>query len=220
MPKTIVINKTKKSKRNKRVPTYMPNGNRMDEVKYLDYSNPLVTLTDSGTALLMNGCIQALDSVNDRIGRKIVMKRIKVRASAGVQVADLVAGTGYSSDADTIRFLVVYDKQANGGAATYASLMNTSGVFNAPLSMRNVSTLDRYTVLADRTFQICASGPNSFHAEFDFPVNLETRFTSTNNGDITDIISGSLYFMAVDSNFTANLPGVFNVVTRVEFLDP
>jgi len=189
------------------------------ERKYLDYSNPAQTLSDSGTALLMNGCIQGLDATNQRIGRKIFAKRIRVRFSAGEELTSLLNSTGLQNDSDTIRAVVVYDKQSNGAAASWSSLMNASGVLNAPLAMRNISTLDRYEVLADYTAQVCNGGPNSFFHEFDFPCNLETRYTSTNNGDITDIITGALYFIIVDTNNTANLPGVFNVVTRVEFLD-
>lgn len=191
----------------------------MDEVKFLDYSNPLQTLGDNGVALLMNGCIQGLDSINDRIGREIIMKKAIVQISYGVQAADLVAGTGYQNDSDTVRAVVVYDKQPNGSAASWASLMNTSGVFNSPLANRNVSTLDRYIVLADKTVEVCSAGPNAGVMKFVLPMNMETRFTSTNNGDITDIITGSLYLIVVDGNNTANLPGEFSATTRVEFID-
>jgi len=209
---------TRKGNKRSKVPTYR--FGRVDEVKYLDYANGGQTLTDSGTANLMNACIQGLDSIGQRIGREIIMKKIIVRLTAGVQAADLVAGTGYINDSDTIRCVIVFDKQTNGAAASWSSLMNTSGNAGAPFGNRNVSTLDRYQVLADKTFQVCSAGPNSIDHTFTIPCNLETRFTSTNNGDVTDIISGSLYVITVDGNSTANLPGQFSTYTRVEFIDP
>jgi len=201
-----------------RVPTFRQG--RLDEVKFLDYANPGQTLTDSGTGNLMNACIQGLDAIGQRIGREIVMKRLIVRVTGGVQVADLVAGTGYVNDSDTIRCVIVFDKQTNGAAPSWASIYNTSGNAGAPFANRSVSTLDRFMVLADKTFQVCAAGPNSFDHTFKLKVNLETRFTSTNNGDVTDIITGSLYVFVVDGNSTANVPGQFATYTRVEFVDP
>lgn len=189
------------------------------ERKYLDYTNTLQTLTDTGTPLLLNGCIEGLDSLNQRIGRKITVKRVAVTLTAGVQVADLTAGTGYQNDADTIRAVIIFDKQTNGAAASWSSLMNASGLYSAPYAQRNISTLDRYMMLADKTFEVCSSGPNSIVWKFDVPCNLETRFTTTNNGDVTDIITGSIYLIVVDSNNTANLPGTFSMLSRVEFTD-
>jgi len=205
-------------KKGPKVPTYR--FGRVDEVKFLDYANTGQTLNDSGTANLMNACIQGLDAIGQRIGREIVMKKVIVRVTGGYQVADLIAGTGYINDSGTIRVVIAYDKQTNGAAMSWASLMNTSGTAGAPFANRSVSTMDRYMVLADKTFQVSAAGPNSFDWTFTVPCNLEVRFTSTNNGDVTDIITGSLYVLTVDGNSTANLPGQFSTYTRVEFVDP
>jgi len=213
-------NQTKKPKgkpKGPRVPTFK-NGPSVER-KYLDYTNTLQTLTDTGTPILLNGCIEGLDATNQRIGRKITCRRIECTVTAGAQVADLIAGTCYQNDADTIRMVVVFDKQTNGAAASWSSLMNASGVYSAPYAQRNISTLDRYMVLYDKIFEICSSGPNSIVARINLPVNLETRFTSTNNGDVTDIITGSIYLIVVDSNNTANLPGTFSMLSRVEFTD-
>lgn len=188
------------------------------ERKYLDFTNTLQTLNDSGSSLLLNGCIEGLTPA-DRIGQKITMKRVELTFTAGVQVADLVAGTGYQNDADTIRAVIVFDKQANGAAASWSSLMNASGLYSAPYAKRNISTLDRYMVLADKIFEVCSAGPNSVVWNFDIPCNLEVRYTTTNNGNVSDIITGSLYLIVVDSNNTANLPGTFSMLSRVEFTD-
>lgn len=200
------------------VPTFQ-NGPSVER-KYADYTNTLQTLTDTGTAILLNGTTQGTGSSNaDRIGTKITVKSVKVTLTAGAQVADLVAGTGYQNDADTIRAVIVFDKQTNGAAASWASLMNASGTYSAPYAKRNIATLDRYMMLADKTFEICSSGPNSIVWNFDIPCNLETRYTTTNNGDVTDIITGSIYLIVVDSNNTGNLPGTFSMLSRIEFTD-
>lgn len=202
-----------------RIPRFAINTTNVDETKYLDYSNTAQIISNSGTVFLMNGCIQALDSLNDRIGRKILMKKITVRFWAGNTITNLTTSTGLVANMDIIRACVVFDKQSNGASANWPSLMNASGVANAPLSNRDISTLGRYVVLADTSFRICASGPNCEFREFVIPCSLETLFTTTNNGNITDIISGGLFFMIADTNTTANLPSLVGVTTRVEFLD-
>jgi len=201
------------------IPTYAVSVHKVDEVKTLDYSNGYTPLTDTGSALLLNGSIQALDSVNDRIGRKILMKRITVRFTAGATTTQLSTGTGYTNMGDTIRAILVYDKQANGAAASWSAIMNASGVTNAPLANRDQSTMERFMILADTTKQISAAGPNSFSHIFDIPCNLQVQYTSTNNGNITDIITGSVYWIIVDANFTANQPGTWSMTSRVEFID-
>lgn len=202
-----------------RIPTYAVNTRRVDEVKYLDYSNGPTTLSDSGSAVLMNGCIQGLDSLNDRVGRKILAKKITVRYTMGVPTASLTTGTGYQNNGDTVRVIVAFDKQANGAAMTLGSLMNISGTFNAPLGNRSISTIDRYIVLADKVHQLSVGGPNTVTGELVIPCSLETIFTTTNNGDITDIISGSIYCILLDANATGNLPGAWAMSSRIEFLD-
>lgn len=202
-----------------RIPTFAQNSRQTEEIKYLDYSNGPTTLSDSGSAILCNGCIQGLDALNDRIGRKILMKKITVRYTCGVPTASLTTGTGYQNNGDTVRVIVVFDKQANGAAMTLGSLMNISGTFNAPLGNRSISTIDRFIVLADKMHQLSLSGPNTCTGELVIPCSLETVFTTTNNGDITDIISGSLYTLIFDANSTGNLPGAWAHSSRVEFLD-
>lgn len=147
------------------------------------------------------------------------MKRICARFDAGALVTSLQNSTGLQRNQDVIRAVLVYDKQSNGAGASWTSIFNTSGVQNAPLGFRSQATMDRYIVLADYTTRICSSGPNSFVHEFDVPCSLEVQFTSTNNGDITDIITGGVYFIICDQNTTGNLPGSFDLSSRVEFVD-
>jgi len=215
----------RKNRQNKRtdplgnIPRYAVNSRRVDEVKTLDYSNSSLVISDSGNAVLCNSCIQGTDSVNQRIGRKILMRRIQARFTAGAPVASLTGSTGLTNNADVIRAVLVYDKQSNGAGASWSSIFNASGVANAPLAFRSQATQDRYIVLADYVTRINTSGPNMFQHEFDVPCSLEVSFTSTNNGDITDIITGGVYFIIVDANTTGNLPSTFNLASRVEFVD-
>jgi len=205
------------------VPKFFIMEPRNEEVKTMDYANTGVTLADVGSVNLLNACTQGLDAVNDRIGRKVLVKRIAVRGSAGVPVASLTNGTGYENNGDSIRIVIVFDKQTNGATPTYGTgttgVFNVNGAGNAPFGFRAQSTTERFVVLGDITRQVSEAGPNSFWFEFDIPCRLEIGYGSSNNGDVTDIVTGGIFMMVVDTNTTANLPGNYSYTSRVEFTD-
>lgn len=206
-----------------RIPRFAVTAHRTEEVKTADYSQTALTLADVGNVTLLNGTIQGLDAINDRIGRKILVKRVTVRGTAGNTLTSLTTSTGYENAGNTIRFLIVFDKQTDGATPTYGTgttgLMNINGNFNAPFAFRAQSTLDRFIVLADMTRQVSAGGPNSVFFELDAPCLLEVAYNSGNAGDVTDIVTGGIFLMVVDTNSTANLPGNYSYTSRVEFTD-
>jgi len=190
------------------------------EIKTLDYSNAQNTMSDtSALVALLNGSIQGLDAINDRIGRKIVIKRVLVRINISYSSTNLSTSTGINDQSDVIRFVIVFDKQTNSALASYGTIFNTSGAYNAPLAFRNVSFIERFIVLCDKTFSVGVTGPNCHAYTFDCPCSLAVQYGSTNNGDVTDIISGSIAAYCADTNVNANLPGHWSIGSRCEFTD-
>lgn len=191
------------------------------ETKRIDNSNPQITLNNTGASsiFLLNGCIQGTDALGQRVGRKIVVSRIRIRATVQYSAANLGTSTGLVGQSDLVRFVLVYDKQTNQAAVATSSILSLTGNFNAPLSVYNINTQDRFIILGDSMKFVCNAGPSMAELIWDVPCKLEVRYTSGNVGDITDIITGAILLTAVDTNTTGNLPGVWSFYSSVEFQD-
>jgi len=188
------------------------------ELKTLDFvQTASPTMTDSGTIILMNGCIQGTNS-SQRIGTKIIMKRFFANFAVNVPNASLNTGTGYQGNSDVVRVAVVYDKQPNGAFPTYAQIWNTSGNDCAALALPSAGNSERFSILAQRNVLLVQDN-NMKTGTLEHRCRLATRFNSGNAGDVTDINTGALYFVVVDQNTTANLPGTYSLNTRVEYED-
>lgn len=202
----------------KRVVTFKAGEGPSVEYKYLDYSNPGVNVYDAGVVSLMNACIQGLDSISDRIGRKITMKSIQVRGIIANTVAQLNAAN-FVGGTDCMKVAIVLDKQTNGAAPTLADIFNTSGAVNAPFSNTTVSNVDRFTVLYETLLTICATGSNIAKFDVTIPCNIDTRFNAGNAGNSADIVSGGLYIVFVDQNNTATNQTTASWISRVILTD-
>jgi len=193
-------------------------GPNKPEVKYIQASTGTFNIGSTGSSVLMNNCIQGSANGN-RIGQRIHMTSFEIKGQVANSEANLIASTGYSGDTCSFRVVCVYDKQANGAAPVWSTLYTNTGA-GAPFSDRVLSTRDRFTVLWDSGVQsICSSGPNGWSFQKYGKMKLDTNYTTTNNGDITDIISGSLYLIVIDNNTTANLPTEAYFTVRVNYTD-
>lgn len=189
------------------------------EEKYANYSNPQVTFNSSGVMTLLNGCIQGTDAINDRIGRKIVNTSVRIEGIVQNSVANLnVAGTFFAGS-DTIKVALVYDKQTNQAAPAYADVYNTSGAVNAPLAMRNVNYEDRFMILWEKILTICSTESTIKSFAVSLPVDLESRFGNSNNGNSTDFASGAIYLAFADANVAGTGQTEISFVSSVTFQD-
>jgi hypothetical protein len=192
---------------------------RVAEVKYLDFADSLSLADSQANAILLNGCIQGLDAVGDRVGRKIMMRRVIVRATISVSAASLAVAGVYPNTTNTIRVLLVYDKQTNATVFGYSDVMNTSGNTNAVFANTNVSNVDRFMILESRLFTLDTAKALSHSFEFNLPVELVVRFNASNNGNVTDIITGAMALTFVDQNSTGTMSTSIIFNSRIEFMD-
>jgi len=110
------------------------------EKKWFDYTINQGTIPDNGTIVpSVNGVIQG-SGVNERIGNKITIRNLNCRFWVSI---DNASGFVASS---VIRYIIYVDKQCNGAAATPADLLTGALVG----SYRNMDTVDRFQVLADK----------------------------------------------------------------------
>lgn len=162
---------------------------RSPELKFIDTSDigssiPLSNdFTTPGATFLLNNITPGSLATN-RIGRKITMKSLYIRAT--VQLA------ATSTRGDSVRMIVFYDKQANAATPVVADVLADDSFY----SPNNLSNRDRFVVLCDRVFDpIATSGDLTASMEVYKKINLETMFNADVAGGVGDITSGSVYIM-------------------------
>ena len=195
------------------------------EKKVIDINTTAYPVESTGTQLqLLNGCVPGSQNYN-RIGRKIFMRSLQIRGA--VNLTDTTAGTNV-----VFRMVIVYDKQSNGSAPTWANIMTSQNIAGTTASdcfaMVNLDNRDRFVILRDKMFipgaidntatQTYAMGPGTIVLNEYIPLKLETIYNAGTAGTIGDITSGSLYcFWIANAN---NALGVTaNVAFRVRFED-
>ena len=113
-------------------------------------------------------------------------------------------GTDTGTSSVPVRFMIVYDKQTNGVLPALTDLLSAfSGIGNATAraidvnSPNNLNNRDRFIVLADKRFTLQTGGPSSRHIKKYKRLNTSVAYKSgATVGDVTDITSGGLYFIA------------------------
>jgi len=203
--------------RNRNVP-----GMRMEK-KVIDI-NALSLLIENATGqpALLNGCIAGSQNFQ-RIGRKINLRSLQIRGV--LYPADL------TTNAQLTRMIVVYDKQANGAAPTYANVIQSQNIAGTTSStatdMVNLDNRDRFEIIRDKTFSFsftdAASGFSSSPGNYEINefIRLQDRptiFNAGTAGTVGDIQSGSLYIFWISTQ--ANATGsTFQGSYRTRFLD-
>jgi len=213
------------------VPSYVGsmsvgNGLGSIEKKVIDINQANYAVENTGTVLaLLNGCAPGSQNFN-RVGRKINMKSLQIRG--------FFYNTASASGARLVRMIVVYDKQPNGGAPTFANVVssqNISGtVSSLSCDMVNLDNRNRFEIIRDKcwdfgpisnvTDQSLASAPQTYCVNEFIPLkNRQTIYNAGTAGTIGDIQSGSLYVLFIAN--TANGTGSsFLGSFRTRFIDP
>lgn len=202
--------------RGPRIPTPMPPplfaaaNNNPSERKFIDnfLTNTIfagVSVFDAGGGDLLNG-IATGTTATSRIGRKIRMKSIFIRAEA--RMNSLSTGGG------DIRVCVVYDKQANAALATKADAFALDDF----LSANNLSNKDRFVTIFDKYMHIDTQNFNCSAMWFK-KIDLETMFNTNNTGGITDITSGAIVMFIAQSGGISTNNGQIRTNIRIRFDD-
>lgn len=195
------------------------------EKKVIDINNASYAVDITGTQLqLLNGCVAGSQNFN-RIGRKINLKSLQIQ--------------GYFVNADNsavstkARMIIVFDKQSNGAAPTYADIVTSQNIAGTTSStyndMINLNNRDRFEIIRDTKVTIGALDSTATQAFAQSPGmvlvdqyiklgNRETVYNAGTAGTVGDIQSGSLYvfFIASQNNAAGvNFVGSF----RTRFVD-
>jgi len=188
--------------------------------KYVDYNASYIVNTGPATTLV-NG-IAAGTSVNQRIGNRIRMNRMVWNMRFYPQTVPYDPDNNFKSG--PIRFLMAYDKQANGVLADLTDVLDSSDT----MSNVNENNRQRFIILYDKIINqpiVAAASDGSGPAGTDgpvswtnkvhrctIPIGLMTQYNETSSF-IDAITSGSLLIWIF--NDVANVTS-HNIVADVQ----
>jgi hypothetical protein len=124
-----------------------------------------------------------------------------------------------------IRLLIVYDKQSNGVAPSTLDVVTIDEID----SLMNLNNSRRFKILADEVYEqgLSTAGPGALITKGfrDFTGKgrrrgLDVEFRDTNAGDITDIITGSIYSFIWQNGGLITASPTNSFYTRIRFIDP
>jgi len=174
--------------------------------------DPLTTI-NLGAAAVGNPlclCVPTVGAaLNQRIGRKIKVLKIKVHGTLTIPVQ---AAQAAADNAAKIRVVLVQDCQTNAAQMTGAQLFNDANSAVSTLnSFQNPNNFGRFRVLKDKMFKmdnfnmagsptaadvIQAGGKLGFKFNVNFKTPVIVNFNATNGGTVADIIDHSFHILA------------------------
>jgi len=174
-------------------------------------ADPTTTLNlgSAAVATPANLCSPTVGAaLNQRIGRSILVHKIKVR---GTIVCGSQTPANGGETASKVRILLVQDGQTNAGLMTGAQLLRDGGVATTTInSFQNPDNFGRFRVLKDVSFvmqdpnaytdAVPAPAMNGIKRNFKFNVNfkkpVKVQFNATNGGTGADIVDNSFHIFA------------------------
>lgn len=195
------------------------------EKKVIDINSTGYAVENTGTQLqLLNGCVAGSQNFN-RIGRKINLKSLQIHGS--IYQADT------TSQFTKCRLLIVFDKQSNGAAPTFADIITSQNIAGTTSStvndMVNLNNRDRFEIIRDLMYtvdgisdvatQSYSGGTTIVPVDLYIKLgNRETVYNAGTAGTVGDIQSGALYMFLIASQ--PNATGVSaNLSFRTRFVD-
>jgi len=180
---------------------------------------PAGTMVDPSTSINLGAaavanplslCVPTVGAaLNQRVGRKISVHKVKIHGTISVPQQAAVAA---ADAAAKVRVALVLDQQTNAAQMTAAQLYNdASGASTTISSFQNPNNFGRFRVLKDKMFSLTnvnmAGSPTTADViqsgmkyNFKFAVNFKKpivmHFNATNGGTVADIVDNSFHVVA------------------------
>ncbi len=169
----------------------------------------------------LNLILQGIAETN-RIGRRITITNVGMRFRIAMKGCDDC--TSIALIHDTVRVMMVLDKQCNGAVATILGVLETADY----QSFNNLSNSGRFRTLMDRTYELNYAGAagdavttnnfvtpdvavsDTFFAKVNIPVEY-----SGSGSVITAITSSNIFLLAISENAKCSFQGF----SRIRFTD-
>jgi len=160
-------------------------------------------------------------ALNQRIGRSVLVRKIKVRGQLIASTLQTSAAGYAPDDSNKVRLMLVQDMQTNAAQMTAAALMNDAADAATTInSYQNPNNFGRFRVLKDKevTFQdpnftvseTAAASFNAYQAglirnfkwTINFKIPVKVQFNATNGGTVADIVDNSFHIVAATTSTT------------------
>lgn len=187
------------------------------ETGFVDLAAATYAFDTTGSIVLLATIAQGA-SVNQRVGKKVVLKSIQGRGQA-------VNGTTAANN--DVAFLIVYDRRPTGALPAITDILNTatSKSFNNDANSGRFTILKRWDgmllgpitgVIATEQLTDCSA------VSTDFYLDLKKRplnFKAAGTGAIGDIEEGALYLVTVGINAAGTAAASLDMGFRTRFID-
>lgn len=163
----------------------------------------------TGSITLLNAIAKGTNDTG-RIGNQVVIKSVWIRGFAAVTPA-----TGV----DQIhRYMLVWDKAPEGATPAITDILNAVTVYSFP----NEDNRWRFKLMFDKTFSLNATAEaGSIKPIKPFIKCIKkVHYNDNSLGDIRDIQSGALYFVAIGTSAAGATAGSYTGQSIIKFLDP
>jgi len=219
-----LLTATKKRKKNSYVNSFQAPPRPFKEKKWIDVA-ATVTFNTTVTTSLLNGTVVGTDYF-ERLGHNYVNKKLHLQY--------MIFPAPLTTTEQFVQVLVVYDRQTNGVAPTWADVSqstNNGGTLTSGWNTQtNIENSTRFLVLHRRLFNLPGytntAGVITNIAGFDQSLDLKEEIhrkylqlptrCSADLATVGSIISGSIYLMTLGSNATAGWKLIFNSRIRFE----
>jgi len=184
------------------------------ETGFVDISAATYAMDTTGSVTLLNTIAQGA-SVNQRVGKKVVLKSLQFRGNLQ---------NGSTATVNDVAFMIVYDKRPTGALPTITDILASATAF----SMNNDANSGRFSILKRHDDVLlgnataAANYTDEMYKSCDFFLSLKDRpttFKAAGTGAIGDIEEGALYLVTIGivaaGTAAASLQGAF----RTRFLD-
>lgn len=180
---------------------------------YVDVANTAYNFDLTGSIVLLNTIAQGA-SVNQRVGKKCVLKSIAMRGAAVNNAAAL-----YNDCA----LLIVYDRRPTGSLPAITDIL----VSAASVSFNNDTNSGRFSILKRADFMLVGApsittGTEMSACSADFFLSLKglpVVAKAAGTGAIGDIEEGALYLITVGNAAAGTSAATLNAGFRVRFMD-
>lgn len=165
-----------------------------------------ISITPSTTGIIttLNGLARG-DTLDTREGRQVRWKSLEYDCEFYINPS--------SVNSNFVRTMFVIDKQPNAAAPGIGAILDSVST----VSQRNLDNRKRFVILYDKVIQLNVDSKDQARRHWYKALDMKTVYDSSNNGDITDITTNSIYFVAL-SNVAAVLPTLTGNV-RLRFID-
>lgn len=181
------------------------------ETGYVDLAIANYPCDTTGSVTLLATIAQGA-SVNQRIGKKVMLKSLQARGQ-------MYAGT--TATLNDCAIIVVYDKRPTGSlpAVTDILVSASSQAFNNDVNSGRFQILKRkdFRLVGNSTTPTVAN--SSADGDFFLKINKKEVFKAAGTGAIGDIEEGALYLVTVGNQAAGNTAAVASLAFRTRFLD-